>query len=249
MKVNLAKVIGTCFIGREVRLESTAWYEHAQNLPEEKSVLDMISFIVENENQVDSGLPMDTIIVNNDVGYQSGINYLNSIDGTKTKNGRIKIIHKDNCGRSFGCYDKAFKKYKNKYEYWMFCEDDMYFCKDGYAKHYLDILNTNSNCAFVATIGIGRPNHETKHAHGGCGFTHRDYMQETIPLEFNVDDGTNKQAFKAAGSLAYSKEDNKNTRIHCVGGEVPFTYSLVRLGYELCVDKKASDWYKFYNEG
>jgi len=71
-------------------------------------------------------------------------------------------------------------------------------------------------------------------------------MQETIPLEFHLDDGTNRQAFKTAGSLAYTKQDSKNTRIHCVGGEVPFTYSLIRLGYDIIIPENPKQWYQYH---
>ena len=67
-KINCCKVIATSFIERDVR-ESTAWYEHAQNLGTSNAVLCMIKDVVQKECEVDAGIPMDTIIVNNDGGY------------------------------------------------------------------------------------------------------------------------------------------------------------------------------------
>lgn len=214
------------------------------------SALSMVRKVVENEKTVDAGLSMDTIIVNNDTGYEKGFDYLESINNTRSKNGVFKIIHRPNIGISFGGFNEAFKRHKEEYDYWLFSEDDFCYHKDGYAQHYLGVLSENPNCAFVATLGIGRPTHATKHAHGGMGFTHRDYMEETIPLEYHEDDGNNKQAFKKAGSLPYyrEKKDANETRPHCIYGEVPFTYSLVRLGYDICISENPKEWYKIYEE-
>lgn len=246
--MKMIKVITVCFRGER----PAGSIDDRDELKTTEDSLKMIIKVLENEKTVDAGLDMDTLVVNNDLGYDPGREYLNSIEGTQTQNGFFKIMHRQNIGRSFGGYNAAFEKYQDDYEYWLFSEDDLYYHKDGYAKHYLDILNKNNNCAFVATIGIGRPNHETKHAHGGQGFTHRDYMRETIPLEFNLDDGTNKQAYKQEGSLAYYLDKNEsdmyNTRLHVIHGEVPFTYSLVRLGYDICVSKNSEEWYKIYGK-
>ena len=50
-----------------------------------------------------------------------------------------------------------------------------------------------------------------------------------------------KQAYKIKGELAHyhdkSVADSYHTRLHCIHGEVPFTYSLVRLGYDILVDE------------
>lgn len=252
MESKVAKVITVCFkprLSHGVAFGPGRLRKDRNELATSQSALDMFKFILEKEKIIDSGLSMDTIIVNNNFDYTIGNDYLASMDGTTTKNGVFKVIQRENVGLSFGGFNAAFQKYKNEYEYWLFSEDDLYYSKDGYAKGYLDILNENYNCAFVATIGIGRPNHETKHAHGGQGFTHRKYMEETIELEFNLDDGTNKQACKTAGSLAYYDDRNAfNHRLHCICGEVPFTYSLVRLGYDICVDENPEEWYRSYDE-
>ena len=278
-EIKCCKVIATSFIERDVR-ESTSWYEHAQNLGTSSAVLDMIKYIVKKEQEIDAGISMDTIIVNNDSGYAPGRQYLDSIDGLSTKNGNIKIIHRENWGRSFGAYNAAFMQYKDEYDYWIFSEDDMYFSKDRYAKEYLNILEENEKTAFVAAIGIGRPTERTKHAHGGCGFTHRKYMEETIPVEFDyLNDLRTKEkeagevigpAVKERGSLAHSSKRllevqqpttvqlgvtsleekikwiNQNTRVHCVCGEVPFTYSLIHLGYDITTPEDPKQWYEFY---
>ena len=243
------KVITVCFKDRVAHGSFDG--DNRKELDDSQSALSMIREVVEYDRTIDAGTDMDTIIVNNDLGYDEGRNYLDTIKGTKTKNGLFKVMHRPNVGRSFGGYNEAFNKYKDEYDYWIFSEDDLYYCKDGYAKNYIDILNSNENCAFVATLGVDRADHETKHAHGGQGLTHRDYMEETIPLEYSIDDGTNRQAYKIKGELAHyhdkSVADSYHTRLHCIHGEVPFTYSLVRLGYDILVDDNPKSWYKIYD--
>lgn len=244
------KVITPCFRGRVAH--GGFGLGDRDELQNSEDALKMIRTVLENEKKIDAGSQMDTLIVNNDVGYDPGRKYLDSIEGNKTKNGFFKVLHRENIGRAFGGYNEAFNKYKDEYDYWIFSEDDLYYCKDGYAKNYIDILNSNQNCAFVATLGIGRADHETKHAHGGQGLTHRDYMEETVPMEYTEDDGTNRQAYKKAGCLAYHLDKNEsdayNTRLHCVHGEVPFTYSLIKLGYNIHTAQNPEEWYKIYGQ-
>ena len=290
----VAKVIAVCFVPRDVRLQSHGT-THAQNLSGPDAVLQMVIKTVEKEREIDPGLPMDTIIVNNDEGFLRGRVFLNTIHGTPTKTGTFRVLHRENYGRSFGAYDYAFKKYKDEYDHWIFSEDDMYFSKNGYAKEYLNVLNNSEDCGFVAAIGVGRSTDDssydgpkdhqewlnintelhspTPHAHGGCGLTHKKYLEETIPITYNcrgkkynpicnyavsnclkwlndndIDPSYDLEAFKIGGCLAHytgkSPEENRNQKIHCVVGEVPFTYSIVRLGHKIATPKNPETWYK-----
>ena len=287
---NIAKVIVTSFVSRRCSRSNPTEFgtNHGQNLPTSESVLQMIKRTVKTEKRIDAGMPMDTIIVNNDEGFIDGREFLDSINETPTKNGCFKVMHRENYGRSFGGYNHAFEKYKDQYEYWIFNEDDMYYCKDGYAREYLNILNNNENCAFVPTIGLGRDTNNplydgspTTHAHGGSGFTHRNYMEETIPTHHywkstpvsgitpaigskagpagsnflqwlqnhDIDLDSGLESYKAAGSLAHytgkSSGENQHTLCHIVAGEVPFTYSLITLGYDMIIPENPKQWYQF----
>ena len=97
--MNIGKVIVTCFVPRGQRPSHGT--THAQNLPSPDSVLQMIKRTVETEKRIDAGMPMDTIIVNNDEGFIDGREFLDSINETPTKNGHFKVMHRENYGRSF----------------------------------------------------------------------------------------------------------------------------------------------------
>lgn len=242
------KVIATSFFPRDSR-KNAKWPNHNQDLEDPSNTLDMLKTLVETERETDSGSRLDVIIVNNDAGYKPGIEYLNSIHRTATCNGRILVTHRENTGRAFGAYAHAYHMFKSQYYYWMFSEDDILFSTAGYLNHYKGLLST-PGAGFVAAIGLGRKQEETTHAHGGCGLTTKDLIEETLPLEYDLLN-TDSQAYKIRGQFPFyrnsGKAANKNTRLHCLFGEVPFTYSYKRLGYKIVTPKHPGNWFKFYD--
>ena len=98
----------------------------------EDDAIDLIKYVVENEKKVDLGheIQLDLVIVNNSSTYkmhQKGNDYLQSINGTKTKTGKIVVIQGDNVGMSFGGYSTAYYKLRENYDYWFFTEDDLIY--------------------------------------------------------------------------------------------------------------------------
>jgi hypothetical protein len=89
------------------------------------NIIDFIKINIENEINIDNGINTDVILVNNDVGNIEANEFLNTYDGLKTKNGKIIVEARENKGGSFGSYYYSFLKYKDDYDYWFFCEDDV----------------------------------------------------------------------------------------------------------------------------
>lgn len=239
------KVIAVYMGSRDCRVNETE-DNHNQDLPDEYACLIMIKNLVENELKLDAGLEMDTIIVNNDNGFDEGNKYLESIAGTKTKNGIIRVFNRYNVGRAFGAYNHAFAL--GDYDYFLFQEDDMLFIKNGYYQYYKDLYDKDKNNGAVAVIGLGRKDEFTTHCHGGCCLTSREKMFETAHMKYDFLK-TSSPCAKANIGLAHwedkSEEAQKNTRAHCLLGEVPFTYSLKILGYDL-IDSPNKSYWKFY---
>jgi hypothetical protein len=134
---------------------------------------DMFSFIeesIENEINIENGIETDVILVNNLSGCERGDVYLDSFDGNKTKNGKIIVEKRKNEYGSFGSFYDIFFKYKNKYDYWFFCEDDVLVYRNNYMKDFVDFFNSDNNIGFVCLAPIGSI-HGKKHSGGGCGLT------------------------------------------------------------------------------
>ena len=151
--------------------------------------IDMLDDAVKIECEVSSGVKKDTIIVNHDFGNKEGKKFLNKLDGTKTKDGVIKILHRPfnkGVGGSFASFNYAFEQFRNDYEYWFFNEDDTYVVAEGYMKQIIKQLSADHEVAYVCvgyhqTVQSGyiiRTGGYPAHAHGGCGGTHIKFLNE-----------------------------------------------------------------------
>ncbi len=183
-----------------------------------------LKYIIRQEKQLDYGVPMDLIIVNsvNDKVKGECSDYLNSLNGQDTKNGRIIVLHKYNFGISFGAFDFAFQLFQNFYKYWYFCEDDAITVNHGVMKDAIDILESKeSNIGFVATIKRITRGYSHPYARGGTGITTREIL---------------KKANESSG-LPYHSGPNQNSyRYHQRQGERWFTWNIVKkLGYEITI--------------
>jgi len=231
MKTKNCKVIATCFVGKRVQ-EFTQiagnpplMIYHAQNFPTAESVLDLIKLNIEQEKTVDPGVPCDTIIVNNDVGWSKGNEYLDAVNNTAIHSGILRVLHCENWGRSFGAYNGAYQKFKNEYDYWIFTEDDILINGHNYYKIALDNFNRYENTGFVALQGVsidgldGESGEHAKHAHSGAGLTHVKILNE---LNAKL------------GKLPHCDKNESQDYLECIrNGEIAFTNEILRLGYDL----------------
>jgi len=216
---NVAKVIVTTFANR--KKEVRTWPSHSQEGLDAEGILEMLKVIYQLEQSVDNGICVDTIIVNNDIGYTPGNKYLASINGTKTKNGEMVILTRENVGRAFGGYNYAFKQLREQYEYWIFLEDDQLLIEQHCIMGCIGQLNSEQLIAYVAVHGeLGHRGRSTEHVHGGAGCTSREYIDEIVAVH---------------GCIPHYKgpEEETNVDHHVWAGEVPFTNTLVKLGLKL----------------
>lgn len=134
------------------------------------NIIDFIKINIENEINIDNGINTDVILVNNNIGNIEANEFLNSYDGVKTKNGKLIVETRENFGGSFGSYYYSFLKYKDEYDYWFFCEDDVLVYKNGYIKDFIEFLDSDDNLGFISLAPISSSPHP-KHSGGGCGLT------------------------------------------------------------------------------
>ena len=232
------KVIATCFAGREVRLENVKCgtppgvFQHAQNFPDARSVLELMKLVRELDATVDPGTECDTIIVNNDVGWTEGNNYLDSIHGTKTFAGTLRVAHRQNFGSSLGAYNHAYESFRDEYDYWTFTEDDILINGDRWLTRCLSAFEAQSNVGFVAIQGLSSG--WALHAHGGVG---------TTPVR--VLDAVKK----VWGALPHRlRNETQDADGHTVFGEVLFTNVIHRLGFQLVTVRSETPLYEFAYE-
>ena len=163
--------------------------------------LSMLDFIIAQEKSLNYGVNMDLILVNSickkiKKGYKKYIDRLNSLDGVKTKNGKIIVLHRENLGISNGAFDYAFQKYINKYDYWFFSEDDRITIATGVMLMAINMMKANKKIGFVAATTIRRCPEELSseslgkryYAVGSTGITHTKVLERILKLGLNKDE-------------------------------------------------------------
>jgi hypothetical protein len=230
--MRIAKVIVTCYMPRAVRLNEK-FPCHNQNIKTVEDVQLLLNTVVELEIKTDPGMLVDTIIVNNNSGYEMGNRFLESISGRRTKTGKLIVIHRENYGRSFGGYNFAFQHFRDIYTHWLFLEDDVLLFQNQYGKNLHTEFISDAKIGFIAVIGttICKIPHTIKHAHGGCGFTSTKILKE-VCRENN-------------GILPHCSRRDGLVKDHTKQGEMPFTEIIDTMGY-LIIPFKCSCFYYDY---
>ena len=200
----------------------------------------MMGQIIEDEKNISSGVKKDTIIVNHDTGNEEGRKFLDKINGKKTKDGKFIVLHRpfdQGIGGSFGSFNWAFEKFRKKYEYWIFNEDDYYIRPTNYFKRAISQLEADKKVAYICfyrekALSETRP----LHCHGGCGATHIRFLEEA----YKVDDRLPYSIMPMAEGQYTDILDGKSTSPGPEWydkfekeGEIAFTNIYDQLGYEL----------------
>lgn len=200
-----AKIICTYFGNRR----------SVHNTPQ--NIIEFLKLMIENELNIENGVPTDVIIVNNNCNNILNNEILNSYHNSETKNGKIIIETRENKGGSFGGYYDMFLKYKDNYDYWFFCEDDVLVYKNEYIKDFIKFLDGDNNLGFVSLAPIS---FHPKHSGGGCGLTSTNKFLQSRSIDeiknfLNITSGLND---------GYDKFEKY---------EIDFTNRFIKLGMEI----------------
>ena len=154
------------------------WMGDKRPLSNNCPTVDIIDESIDLEINLNKGYPTDTYFVVNKSG-DSLDNYLDKYDNMETCDGVIKVMKRPNLGLSFAAYLETYYKFKNEYDYWFFCEDDVIIYKENYVKMFIE--NLKDDISFVALSPIS--NHIRKHCGGGCGLTSSHFMNDAYPYD------------------------------------------------------------------
>lgn len=169
----------------------------------------------EIERHIDPGIDMDVLIVNNEDNNQDSKNFINSFNNKKIKKGKIFVTHRENVGGSFGAFAHGYSLFEDKYNYFLFNEDDIAI----FAPHYMEevdfIFKQQKDIGFISFSPIsfcGRP-----HSGGGFGVAPNHILKNIVK-----DPSTNL--------LRYRNTTNYSDYEH---SELEFTNCIVRGNYKI----------------
>lgn len=230
------KVIATCFRAKEIRLETT-FPAHEQDIKHPGEALQMLKNIIDLETKEDPGVPMDLIIVNNDVNFKEGNEYIKSLHEAKTKWGKIIAYTRPNVGWSFGAFNDAFKEYQDDYDFWLFTEDDIYVGGREYYKklieRFREIEGVKVPIGYLALIGVIKHEYGI-HCGGGIGLTSKIVLKRVVEKlgQLPHHSGKNK------ADISFHQERQNVIR----EGEVRFTNVIDELGFHLINYGENKSW-------
>lgn len=218
------KIIATCFNERKVRNRKqpnwiVEWPSHIQFGFSSSGVLNMLKDIILLEKHVDTGVQMDTILINNDVGFTEGNEYVTNLNKQNTRTGILYSFTKANIGGQFGAYDYAFDIFPN-YDYYLLSEDDIVVTGD---KYYKKLIELAGNYCY-ALLGIEEHPNWHIHATGAMLLLPRLVLSDM------------KQKY---GALPYPISNDQMERI--THGEVAFSERIHELGYDF-IYKGSHEW-------
>lgn len=232
--MKVAKIISTCFIKRLYRDKTIltgdplGYFGHSQIFESPQDIIDLIKFNISIEKKTNPGVKSrDLIIVNNDVGYKKGNKFLKKLSGTKIPFGKIKVLNRKNIGMSFGAYNDGFKKYRHKYDYFLFTEDDCIISRQNYLKIGIDIFKKTKKAGYVAYTystkvdkkyfeELGLKSYIPISCHGAIGLSSKNLLNKI---------------YKKYGKLPHYEG---NIYEKCIlYGEVAFPNSFIQMGYKI----------------
>jgi len=199
--------------------------------------LNVLKCTCAKELTLDQGMPVDTLLVHNyplandpildDAAFKANMDFLYSMHGQETPNGRIYVLERPNIGISFGAYDHAFRTLHHAYDSWFFVEDDCIQLADNVFKIALETMIRigGQQIGFVGMCGgIGHPG--APHCSGGVGVTTREIL-------YKVREQTIAEDLQYPILPHWRITDRRGVSAHEGMSEVPFTNMIHRLGYRL----------------
>ena len=170
------------------------WLGNKRDLNGNRSTVDLIDDLIDNEINIENGIPTDVCLTIQKTGYELTDNSLDYLNNTKTNNGKIFIEKRENTALSFGAYLWTYDKYQEDYDYFWFQEDDYIMFRDNIIKKFAEELDRDTTCSFIGLLPIipdkytGLTNHPSvnrlathRHAPGGMGLASRRALKLSYP--------------------------------------------------------------------
>ncbi len=213
------------------------------HVPYSENKLESLDFTLACHDHYKPGVDYDIIIVNNGTEHEGTKNYLKKL----AVNGKM-VLDRENIGFSFGGYKYAWEVLGDKYDYYLFQEQDIVPSKDNWLS---DIVS-----AFLSDREIGAVGNFLEKR--GRGHPLADRIMDSVPSLKQRDEMCNLDGqftFTSTRILKEVAEIGGLTVLPCVGhvdgiaviNETIFQQPILELGYKLASFN--NDGTKFYTHG
>jgi hypothetical protein len=134
------------------------------------------------------------------------------------QNAEVEISFRKNYGMSYGAWSDAFDRNEDKYDYFIFNEDDYAFVENDWDSYLVNKFNSYEDCGYLCMV-IREPHHWNdykKHAGHSTGISSNKVLKDV----------KNKY-----GYLPHSKEGDYTSNEQL--GQVMQTFVMLELGYNI----------------
>ena len=134
------------------------------------------------------------------------------------QNAEVEISFRKNYGMSYGAWSDAFDRNEDKYDYFIFNEDDYAFVENDWDSYLVNKFNSYEDCGYLCMV-IREPHHWNdykKHAGHSTGISSNKVLKDV----------KNKH-----GYLPHSKEGDYSSNEQF--GQVMQTFVMLELGYNI----------------
>lgn len=139
------------------------------------------------------------------------LSYINTLSSSLP----IKIFHRKNKGLSYGAYSDVFAHYKTEFDYYIFMEDDYYFCRNNFDDELINLFESTSNCGYV------------------CGFVSQANKKRWMGNSNGISSSSVlSEVFNYYGKLPHDESCSGVTYTE-ESGQVTFSDAFTNLGYTL----------------
>ena len=202
----------------------------------EDSKLENFKFVMECYKKYNAGIEYTLILVDNETTDPRALEYMKSLG--------LPIYHRENNGFSFGGYKFAWEMFGERFDYYLFHEQDHTPCKDGWLKELLDIYQADEEIGALGNVVEYREKDETKQAL-------KDQFARIAPKRdfmYNLDGAfcfTSASVLKESGLKIIDGKINESTF-----NEILFVQPILEAGYKIasvgCRDFHKTSTIHFY---
>ena len=134
------------------------------------------------------------LIFNLDESHKEYIDEVKKLVPNKIQNAKVTLMLRENVGFSYGGWSDLFTQYKDKFDYFIFNEDDYFFSQNYWDEYLIKKYNTYPDCGYLCPM-VREPNHWNgyrKHLGHSSGIASNENLKKVTDKFGNLPYGKNK---------------------------------------------------------